>query len=248
MVTQSKNLMEHHMSHIHQVPGLHNLRDLGGFGTHTGHTTRPNVFWRGDSPHRVSTSDLAYFARHNITTVIDLRHTHEQQLAPNPLANHAEITYVAIPLFQVSHNTSAVITRLDDFYIHLLETSRAPIQQTFMQLADAPGGTFFHCRVGKDRTGIIAALLLDMVEVPHHHIIADYVATAEHITPLLPELRRDRPAQIDEATYEQIIGVQSDTMGNVLDYVKKTYGSAMNYLTQIGIPSAQLSQIMHKFI
>ena len=236
------------MSHIHQVPGLHNLRDLGGFSTHTGHTTRPNVFWRGDSPHRVSTSDLAYFATHNITTVIDLRHAHEQQIAPNPLANHADISYVAIPLFHVSHNTSNVITRLDDFYIHLLETSRAPIQQTFMQLAEAPGGTFFHCRVGKDRTGIIAALLLDMVEVPHHHIIADYVATADHITPLLPELRRDRPAQIDEATYEQIIGIQSDTMGNVLDYIKKTYGSTVNYLTEIAVPAAQLSKITKKFV
>lgn len=236
------------MSHVHQVPGLHNLRDLGGFGTNTGHTTRSNVFWRGDSPHRVTPSDLAYFTTHQITTVIDLRHPHEQQIAPNPLATQPHITYVAIPLFQMSHNTSAVIARLDDFYIHLLETSRAPIQQTFMQLAEAPGGTFFHCRVGKDRTGIIAALLLDMVEVPHDHIIADYMATAEHITPLLPELRRDRPAHIDEATYEQIIGVQSDTMGNVLDYVKKTYGSAMNYLTQIGVPSAQLTQIMHKFI
>jgi protein-tyrosine phosphatase len=227
---------------------MHNLRDLGGFVTTTGAVTRHGVFWRGDSPHRVTPSDLGYFATHHITTVIDLRHEHEQHVAPNPLATQSYINYIAIPLFQVSHNTSNVITRLDDFYIHLLETSRAPIQQTFMQLAEAPGGTFFHCRVGKDRTGIIAALLLDMVEVPHHHIIADYVATAEHITPLLPELRRDRPAQIDEATYEQIIGVQSDTMGNVLDYVKKTYGSTVNYLTQIGVPAAQLTQITHKFI
>ena len=236
------------MTHIHHVPGMHNLRDLGGFVTHDGRTTRSNVFWRGDSPHRVTTSDLGYFATHQITTVIDLRHEREQQLAPNPLATQANINYMAIPLFQVSHNTSNVITRLDDFYIHLLETSRAPIQQTFTQLADAPNGTFFHCRVGKDRTGIIAALLLDLVEVPHADIIADYVATANHITPLLPELRRDRPAHIDEATYEQIIGIQSDTMGNVLTYIKKTYGSTVNYLTQIGVPAAQLTQITHKFI
>jgi len=236
------------MTHIHHVPGMHNLRDLGGFVTHDGRTTRSNVFWRGDSPHRVTPSDLGYFATHQITTVIDLRHEHEQTVAPNPLATQSDINYMAIPLFQVTHNTSNVITRLDDFYIHLLETSRAPIQQTFTQLADAPNGTFFHCRVGKDRTGIIAALLLDLVEVPHAHIIADYVATAEHITPLLPELRRDRPAHIDEATYEQIIGIQSDTMGNVLTYIKKTYGSAVNYLTQIGVPAAQLTQITHKII
>jgi len=236
------------MAQTHQIPGLHNVRDLGGFVTSTGHITRPNVFWRGDSPHRVTTSDLAYFATHQITTVIDLRHDHEQRVAPNPLATQADINYVAIPLFQVSHNTSNVITRLDDFYIHLLETSRAPIQQTFTQLADAPNGTFFHCRVGKDRTGIIAALLLDLVEVPHAHIIADYVATADHITPLLPELRRDRPAHIDEATYEQIIGIQSDTMGNVLTYIKKTYGSTANYLTEIAVPAAQLSKITHKFV
>jgi len=236
------------MTHIHHVPGMHNLRDLGGFVTHDGRTTRSNVFWRGDSPHRVTPSDLGYFATHQISTVIDLRHAHEQTVAPNPLATQSDINYMAIPLFQVTHNTSNVIARLDDFYIHLLETSRAPIQQTFTQLADAPNGTFFHCRVGKDRTGIIAALLLDLVEVPHAHIIADYVATADHITPLLPELRRDRPAHIDEATYEQIIGIQSDTMGNVLTYIKKTYGSAVNYLTQIGVPAAQLTQITHKFI
>ena len=236
------------MTHIHHVPGMHNLRDLGGFVTHDGRTTRSNVFWRGDSSHRVTPSDLGYFATHQITTVIDLRHEHEQTVAPNPLATQSDINYMAIPLFQVTHNTSNVITRLDDFYIHLLETSRAPIQQTFTQLADAPNGTFFHCRVGKDRTGIIAALLLDLVEVPHAHIIADYVATADHITPLLPELRRDRPAHIDEATYEQIIGIQSDTMGNVLTYIKKTYGSAVNYLTQIGVPAAHLTQITHKFI
>lgn len=236
------------MTRKHHVPGMHNLRDLGGFVTATGAVTRPGVFWRGDSPHRVTTNDLAYFATHHITTVIDLRHEHEQHTAPNPLATQANINYVAIPLFQVSHNTSNVITRLDDFYIHLLETSRTPIQQTFTQLADAPDGTFFHCRVGKDRTGIIAALLLDLVEVPHADIIADYVATADHITPLLPELRRDRPAHIDEATYEQIIGIQSDTMGNVLTYIKKTYGSTVNYVTQIGVPAAKITQIQQKFV
>jgi hypothetical protein len=74
------------------------------------------------------------------------------------------------------------------------------------------------------------------------------VATADHITPLLPELRRDRPAHIDEATYEQIIGIQSDTMGNVLTYIKKTYGSTVNYLTEIAVPAAQLSKITEKFV
>lgn len=236
------------MSRVHHICGLHNVRDLGGFVTSNGQTTRANVFWRGDSPHRIKSTEFSYFARHHITTVIDLRHDGERYVAPNPLAMVPEISYTAIPLFQAAPDSTNVITRLDQFYIYLLETSRTPIQQAFRLLADAPSGTFFHCRVGKDRTGIIAALLLDLVEVPHPQINADYVATAKYITPLLAELRHDRPAHIDEASYEQIIGIQNDTMGNVLTYIKKTYGSTVNYLTQIGVPSAQLTKITHKFI
>ena len=103
------------MAHHHHLPGMHNLRDLGGFVTATGAVTRPGVFWRGDSPHRVNTTDIGYFATNHITTVIDLRHSHEQQIAPNPLANQPDIHYVAMPLFQVSHQNNNAMTRLDSF-------------------------------------------------------------------------------------------------------------------------------------
>jgi protein-tyrosine phosphatase len=174
------------MSRVHHIPGLYNLRDLGGFVTSNGKITRTNVFWRGDSPHRINASNIAYFTDHQITTVIDLRHDHEQRTAPNPLATQSDINYVAIPLFQATHHTTNVITRLDEFYIYLLEHSRSPIQQTFMQLAVARHGTFFHCRVGKDRTGIIAALLLDLVAVP-------YPKSSPIMSPLPPISRHCSP-------------------------------------------------------
>jgi len=236
------------VNQIHHVAGMHNLRDLGGFVTATGAITRSDVFWRGDAPHRINPTEIDYFLAHQITTVIDLRHNHEQLLAPNPFAQHTDVQYIAVPLFQVSQQTSSAMTSLDEFYIHLLERSQEPIKQAIMHLADAPQGAFFHCRVGKDRTGIIAALLLDLVGVPHADIIADYVATADHITPLLPELRRDRPAHIDEATYEQIIAVEASSMAKLLQHIQGNYGSTMNYFTHIGLPATQINRIEQKFI
>ncbi|MEY5059967.1 MAG: hypothetical protein RJA51_1714, partial [Actinomycetota bacterium] len=71
------------------------------------------------------------------------------------------------------------------YYLTMLETDQVQFATLFRLLATHPAGLFFHCRIGKDRTGLVAAMILAMVGVAYDDIVADYTLTTPRITPLV---------------------------------------------------------------
>ncbi|MDL1902774.1 tyrosine-protein phosphatase, partial [Anaerolineae bacterium CFX9] len=149
------------------LEGAYNVRDLGGLSTSYGETRR-GVIFRADALHQLTEADQQVLRDKGVRTVIDLRHSTEIDAQPNVFANDETIRYFKIPIFRaaVSGHSEGHTPDLPAIYRYIIDECRISINEVLTTIADAKtGGVLFHCTAGKDRTGIITALLLDMVGV-----------------------------------------------------------------------------------
>jgi protein-tyrosine phosphatase len=232
-----------------RLAGVYNVRDLGGLPQRDGGITRRGVFLRGDSPHHLSTAAQdELLQRHHVATVIDLRSLREVLHHPNPFGQDTRVQYRSLPLQTTGLRMFDVrqITQLHLYYQHLIRTAQAPLRTVFETLADAPAATYFHCRIGKDRTGIVAAMMLELVDVSTDVIIDDYLQTTAKIVPLIAQYAHERPFFIRKSLYEGLFEARAETMHHYLRYLQHTYGGAHGYLVQIGVDAARIAKIQDK--
>lgn len=224
-------------------PGVHNIRCLGGYETDAGGRTQADAVWRGCALTGIESDHHEDLLGRGLSTVIDLRSEGEIISAPNPLAEDQRVIYVNIPLF----DGLAPLDQMADAaggafnmgirYVRALDECQGNISRVLRTIAAAgPGGVYFHCTAGKDRTGIIAALLLSNAGVTREVVVAEYALTERLGASLMDRLRgaiRDRGASPERT--EQILASAPDTMRRVLDYLDTEYGGPVAYLDRIGI-------------
>ncbi|MBY6165371.1 tyrosine-protein phosphatase [Pseudooceanicola nitratireducens] len=237
-------------------PGVHNIRCLGGYETDQGGTTRADAIWRGCALTGIAPDDHEDLLARGLSTIIDLRRGDEIAHAPNPLADDPRVLYVNIPLFdgldpidRMAEETGGQF----DFgvrYRLALDTCQENMAAVLRTIAQAaPGGVYFHCTAGKDRTGLIAMLLLANAGVHRDVIAAEYGLTARLGASLMDQLRAiiiDR-GQTPERT-AQILASEPRTMLGVLDHLDATYGGPIAYLDQIGIDAALRAQLVARLV
>lgn len=233
------------------LTGVYNVRDLGGLMCRDGRVTRRGVFLRGDSPHQLTTiAQDTLLTRYQVQTVIDLRSMREVVQHPNPFGHDARVQYLSAPLQTTGVRMFDLrqITQLHLYYQYLLHTAPNAFYAVFMTLASAPATTYFHCRIGKDRTGIVASLLLDLVGVPLDVIIDDYVQTTGKIVPLIAQYAHERPFFVRKSLYEGLFEARAETMHRFWRHVHAQYGDAYGYLVSIGIQTSHIDALRHKFV
>ena len=162
--------------------GCLNLRDLGGLPTEDGALTAYGAFVRGDTLCGLTEAGRGALLGYGIRTVIDLRSAQEITTEPNPFAALPDvISYVHRPLNDPATQTRLSITA-DAAERYVLMTDAAAVGKRigaiFTSMAEAPGGgVLFHCFAGRDRTGVVAALLLRLAGVGLDTIVEDYEVT-----------------------------------------------------------------------
>lgn len=236
------------------VPGAHNLRDLGGYAAAGGRTTRWRRLWRADSPHRLAPPAQAALVGQGLGTVIDLRTAAEVAALPNPFAGHARVAYVHQPVFDalapgalLSH-PAASDNPLLPFYRSALDDRHAAVGAILGTIAAAPAGAvMFHCTVGKDRTGIVAALLLGLAGVAPEDIVADYTLTEALTADLVEELIAGA-ASLDPVAYRRLLGAPASVMRATLDHLTGRYGSIAGYLDAIGLPPGDRAALRDRLL
>lgn len=234
------------------LPGLYNARDLGGLVTATGQRTAYHRFVRSDEPSALTAQDLVSLLSYPIRTVIDLRSEGEMQRRVNPFRDHPDICFWNVSLFQTDPDALddptvqvAIRHSLGELYIHLLETRQTQLAHIFRCILDAPqGAILFHCTLGKDRTGIIAALLLSLVRVSHEDIIRNYSVTYDNIRPIVdPKIADSSPET------QHILKSCPKNMELFLDYLDKHYeGSSSMYLKSIGLSEAEIGSLVYRIL
>ena len=232
---------------------LHNVRDLGGFSGEGGHVTAFGRFLRGDAPIGLSENDLDLLLSYPVRTVIDLRSPSEIHGQPHKLRDRPDIDYVNIPLLGFDMMASIIemgggedqpYISMPDLYIRILEKARQPIGQVMSRLASAPPGTcFFHCTHGKDRTGLIAALLLLLVGVKDIDIIASFQTSATFLKPLFETFLDKIPEDS-----RHFFRTDPESMELTLTHFHLHLGPIEKYLDSCNVSSQEIMMLRQKLL
>src|SRR5580698_11149133 len=168
------------------LPGLVNVRDLGGYPTRDGQLTRTHSLVRADDLWQLTPEGLEALAGYGIRTVLDLRWPEEAARNPNPVPRSLpQLRFLHISL--LTHTEDEWRLRSRDVAKELwkctvLERVRQELRHVLAVIARADAtGLLFHCVAGKDRTGLIAALLLALADVEPQAIASDYAQSAENL-------------------------------------------------------------------
>lgn len=219
-----------------------NVRDLGGLPLRGGGFTRSRALIRSDSPHRLTPAGRAALLAYGVRTVLDLRGPTELEREPNPFASaDGEVRYLNVAL--QSEAASAAIHGVDDRAAvnqRLLDLSRPNVAAVVGAIARAPeGGVLFHCAVGKDRSGLVAALLLKLAGATEEAIADDYAESETCLRPLCAEvLARAEPSEHDRLRRQWAAprGAVLATLG----HLERRYGGVAAYLRGSGVGDADL--------
>jgi len=234
------------------LPTLYNARDLGGLKTASGKSTAFRRFVRSDEPSMLSEEDVGALFDYPIRTVIDLRSVEEIDRRGSPFINHPGILYRNVSLFESDPDSAddptvqvALHYTLGELYIYLLQTRQAQLAEVFRIIIDAPqGAVLFHCTHGKDRTGIIAALLLSLVKVSREDIVSNYSVTYDFIRTIVDP----RLALMPSKTHH-ILKSDAENMEVFLDYLDNNYqGQASLYLIDIGISESEIDALRRRIL
>jgi protein-tyrosine phosphatase len=228
--------------------GTYNVRDLGGYATQDGQHTRWHTLLRADKLDRLTAKGQQQLLDYGVRTILDLRYTPEVEMEPDVLANSPRVNYLHIPLYELNGDDGtlpAVPDDLEELYRLILDHRATQMARIIGALVE-PGAlpALFHCTAGKDRTGLVAALVLGALGVHSDTIVADYALSAEYLHVLFDELRRmARRNGYDSAWYDRLLLCQPEIMQHTLHYVDTHYGGARGYLLQGGMTPAQLDRL-----
>jgi protein-tyrosine phosphatase len=240
--------------------GVTNFRDLGGYRTRGGGRTAWGHLFRADALHRFTEADRAAYAELGVRAVYDLRGELEAANRPNPVAS----TLVPLlsrpadapPLTQTDN--SARVDHLHgeqllrDMYVGMLEHAGPTFGRLLRAFADADARpAVFHCTGGKDRTGMTAALLLELLGVDRDDVLDDYELTSRY------RLRHQQ-----ENSYETLVrsglgpeaagavlGTPRWAMAEALTALDATYGGIDAYLLdRAGLEPATLDELRRHLV
>lgn len=233
--------------------GCVNARDLGGYGTADRGETRWGAVVRSDSPAALTGAGRAALAEYGVRAIVDLRLPAELADYPNPFADPGDhgIAYVNVSIIDPGAGFPPDTITLAENYLWSLERFRGLVADAVTAVARAPeGAVLVHCAAGKDRTGLISALLLGLAGVPAETIAADYAMTAELLRSrerewlegLEPEERAEREAML--ARYAPT----AEVMSGVLEGLAERFGGVEPYLLATGMGTDELDRLRDRLV
>jgi protein tyrosine/serine phosphatase len=223
---------------------LLNARDLGGLPSAMGPIARGAIV-RADALYRLNDAGWASLVAHGVRTVIDMRN--EKEVAAKPYSATADGGLSVVNIAQQTDEMWQSLPRPIDrvsFDTTMLELARSRFASIADAIAEAPeGGVLIHCEVGKDRTGLMTMLLLDLVGTPVDVIAADYTLTAIGLAPLFADLITKAETPERRARLEEEALTRPEVMLAIHKVLRTRYGGAEPYLLSGGVSPASLARV-----
>ena len=232
--------------------GVLNARDLGGYKTVDGQETRWGAVVRSDNLAFLTPTGCEALVRYGVRTIVDLRLPDEVAGEPDPFAepDPRGVAYANLSFLDPAAAPLAEVATLAEDYMGMLDRFGKAVAEVMAAVANAAdGGVLVHCAAGKDRTGLIAALLLGLVGVAPETIASDYALSAECLRQRNEEWLENGPG--DRAERQEVLRKFAPTPGvmlEVLDDLTERHGGVEGYLSRVGVPADDLTRLRARLL
>jgi protein-tyrosine phosphatase len=235
---------------------LFNFRDLGGYATRDRRSIRWGTLYRADGLYRIDDADLERLADLGVSTIFDLRTTREcDERGCFPIERHPA-SYHHLPMMQRTWDEEGMTADgTPEFfaarYLTMLETGAESIARALDLMAQADTyPAVFHCSAGKDRTGVLAAVVLGVLGVGDDDIADDYSLSGPGVVAMVDWLREHRPELVMGITDQLRPETEAprDAMLLVLAEVRDRHGSVEGYARDVGVSDETIGEIRRRLL
>ncbi len=229
------------------LAGAANVRSIGGLVGSRGPIPLDS-FIRAADLNRLTAADRDLLAARKVALNIDLRTAEEANTAPDLLAGDERFRYVRISLLgREKLDLAELPASLGEMYVRSLADNQPQFRQVFATMATQDeGAILFHCTAGKDRTGMVAGLLLSLAGVDRQAIIDNYAESERFLgsslstTPQMTEMLRQNPR------IAALMGSPPEAMDAFLAALESRYGGANSYLKSIGLNDLEIQRLLKR--
>jgi protein-tyrosine phosphatase len=241
------------MERLIDLEGCLNFRDLGGYPTRDGRTLGWRRIYRSDGLHLLTAEDVSRLRDDlGLTDLIDLRSSAELRLDGRGPLEQEPMAFHHVPLFDGERPAafSGEMKRqmeemsLADRYFGLAEMAKEAIARVVTIVSETRGGAVYHCAAGKDRTGVISAILLSALGVPDELIVADYALTQQNLDAIIERLYASEGYKnmFDELPPDTL-HAEPETMVTLLARLTDRFGSVTGNLASAGVAPEVLDRL-----
>ena len=225
------------------LKAAYNVRDLGGYAGDNRKPTKYHAFLRTDNLENITKEDIEFLKNYGVTVAIDLRGEEEAVEHPNPFKFDDDVNYINIPFIVDGimdvRMQKEVGFHVPGFYQDLID-SHEKVYEIMTFILKQKGCVLFHCMAGKDRTGVVAMLLLGICGVAKEDIIANYQVTRTY---LKDHVELKLPDALMNLNYSK-----AEWMEETYDYLMDKYGSFENYLLAVGLSKNQIKKLRKRLL
>jgi protein-tyrosine phosphatase len=223
-----------------------NIRDFGGLRTHDGRLTKLGVLVRASMIGSLNPEGEEAMRAHGVRTVVDLRWPAEVEAQPSIFAKG--IPYRNTPvdsdrqLALLDHASSGTMAR----QLATLAQPSSGIRDALEAIAWSEPAVVIHCQAGRDRTGIVTALILAAAGVVDEDIDMDYCASDEALADEYARLSREQPGET--VGMPGAVERRKRVMGLVLRTMREAYGDARSYLAALGVTPGAANRLRQMLV
>ncbi|KPF81128.1 hypothetical protein IP78_05650 [Brevundimonas sp. AAP58] len=242
------------------LEGGFNLRDLGGLPAREGQVVRRGQLFRSAALSSLTETEIATLRALDLKLVVDLRSTRERLHRPSLLPvetwardyDNSEADLIRA-LREPGATAHEIRGRMSKTYADLIEEQAESISTLLRQIAQGRVPILFHCAAGKDRTGVVAALILTLLGVDRKDVEADYLHSQHALERILIDARAALAvaglADIDEGVLAPVLGVESAYLQALFEAVEGRFGSVDGYvLDRLALTVADLDAIRERLL
>ncbi len=229
------------------LAGTVNFRDLGGYPTEDGSRVRWRRLFRADSLNRLTEEDRGQIRHLGVATVIDLRTTAEVEEGRFPV-DEVPVAFHHLPFMESVPDPEAFQAMpglLASTYVDMLDEAGDKVAAAVTVMADpANQPAIFHCTAGKDRTGVLSAMLLGLLGVPDEVIIEDYALSAHSMAALKQRLAERYPDFADQILDAgEMFSAAPQNMEQLVGVIRERHGSFEECAASLGITASTVASL-----